>query len=127
MGSSESWVYLNPAGKLMMHVENDGHRYLRRGPEASDTEVTLEELRQYPRLYEEANELLTQAKKNDKNIIPFKGRYFEDQFYDDLVATIRGADVSQICSLLAAAHDTDVLDAIATQLREGVEYERTRT
>jgi hypothetical protein len=57
MGSSEAWIYLNAAGKLILHVENDGPRVLRHGLESSDTEATLEELRQYPRLYEKANPL----------------------------------------------------------------------
>jgi len=33
MGASESWVYLKD-GVLMLHVENDGPRFLRHGPEA---------------------------------------------------------------------------------------------
>jgi hypothetical protein len=47
----------------------------------------------------------------------------EELDYDDLVSTIAGADVSQIVSLLAAAHDVDVLAAIATELRELVEWD----
>jgi hypothetical protein len=48
-------------GVLMMHVENDGHRFLRRGPEAVDYPVTLAELERYPTLYEEAKALLEDA------------------------------------------------------------------
>ncbi len=63
MSSTESWVYLK-AGKLMLHVENDGHRFLRHGPEAFEQEVTLEELGRGTTLYEEAKKLL-QNKSED--------------------------------------------------------------
>jgi hypothetical protein len=54
----ERWVYLKD-GRLMMHEENDGWRYLHRGPEAADWAITLEEVRlQYPSHYEEARKLL---------------------------------------------------------------------
>ena len=46
----------------------------------------------------------------------------EDQYYDDLVTTVRGMSVEQIVSLLAAAHDAGVLSAVATELREFVKY-----
>ena len=57
--SYEKWVYLKD-GKLFMHVENDGARHLRRGPEASDWEVSLddEHLRAYPHLVADAKTLL---------------------------------------------------------------------
>jgi len=58
MGATESWVYLDAEGRLIMRVENDGPRVLRRGPEAADTVVTPEDLRHYPGLYKEAEELL---------------------------------------------------------------------
>jgi len=48
-----------------------------------------------------------------------------EEFYADLVATMRGADASQIVTLLAAAHETEVLDAIATELRELVDRYRS--
>jgi hypothetical protein len=60
MGATESWVFLK-GRQLMLHVENDGPRALRRGLEASDTPVTLEELQQYPQLYKGALELLTRC------------------------------------------------------------------
>jgi hypothetical protein len=58
---------------------------------------------------------------SDEKVIQFashRTRAPEELFYDDLVSTIAGADVSQIVSLLAAAHDVDVLAAIATELGE---------
>ena len=56
----ERWVYVKD-GQLMMHEENDGARFLRRGPEAADWPVTLEEIRlQYPSHYAEACELFNQ-------------------------------------------------------------------
>ena len=58
MSSAESWIYLNDKGEIILHVENDGHRFLRYGAEASDEVVTLEQLKQFPQLYEEALELL---------------------------------------------------------------------
>lgn len=45
----------------------------------------------------------------------------DDDGFDDLVATMREATVPQIVLLLAAAHEADVLAAIATQLREVVD------
>jgi hypothetical protein len=45
----KAWLTINPAGKLIYHYENDGLRYLRRGPESSDEELTLAEaLRRFP-------------------------------------------------------------------------------
>jgi hypothetical protein len=44
----------------MLHVENDGHGFMRRGPEAVDRPVTLAELERFPRLYDEAKELLSE-------------------------------------------------------------------
>jgi len=58
----EAWVYLKN-GKLMEHVENDGHALLRRGREATEREVTLDELRQSPALYVEAVDLLAPTSK----------------------------------------------------------------
>ena len=57
MASTEEWVILRN-GKLFRHVENDAHRFLRRGSEACEYEVTLDQLRQWPRLFEEAVGLL---------------------------------------------------------------------
>ena len=61
---------------------------------------------------------------DSSKIIPLR-RIFRDppdDGYDDLVATIRGASVPQIVSLLAAAHDDEVLAAIATELGELVDH-----
>jgi len=41
--SMERWVFVRD-GKLYLHEENDGPTYLRRGPEASEREITLDEL-----------------------------------------------------------------------------------
>jgi hypothetical protein len=62
MGQSDNcYVRLNPAGKLVLQSGNDAH-YALRHPRAankfSESEVTLEELRQFPSLYREALELL---------------------------------------------------------------------
>jgi hypothetical protein len=56
-GAVESWVYMKD-GVLMIHVENDGPTFLRRGAEAVDRPVTLAELEHFPRLYAEAKALL---------------------------------------------------------------------
>jgi hypothetical protein len=46
--SWEGWLSLN-AGKLIYHYEDDGHRYLRRGVERMDEELTLEQaLERFP-------------------------------------------------------------------------------
>jgi hypothetical protein len=65
MGSTESWVYINGDGALVLHTENDGWRFLRRGAEAAERIVTLDELEQYPRLHEEASELLANLAGRD--------------------------------------------------------------
>jgi len=51
--ATERWVYVKN-GKLIHHVENDGYRFLRRGSESDDTPTSLEDLKNNPRLYEEA-------------------------------------------------------------------------
>ena len=57
--SEERWVYINKAGKLILHIENDGASFLRCGAEAVEREVTLEDLQQrYPNQYREAVRLL---------------------------------------------------------------------
>jgi hypothetical protein len=56
MSEVESWVYLKD-GVLMLHVENDGYSYLRRGREAYDKPITLAELEGSPLLHE-ARQLL---------------------------------------------------------------------
>jgi hypothetical protein len=49
--STESWLRRAPDGSLMLHVENDGPRFLRKGAQAQDTPVTLDEaLERYPGL-----------------------------------------------------------------------------
>jgi hypothetical protein len=59
MGSSERWIIVKPDGTLILHSENDGVRYLRKGAEAVDEEVTLEYLKQHhPGLYEDARKEL---------------------------------------------------------------------
>src|SRR5262249_38125121 len=56
--SAERWVYMKD-GVLMLHQENDGYTFMRRGAEAVDEPITLEEVRQhYPLHYEEAKALL---------------------------------------------------------------------
>jgi hypothetical protein len=57
MSTTESWVWLS-GDTLMMHVENDGARVLRRGLDRRDFPVTLEELRSYPQLHSDACRLL---------------------------------------------------------------------
>lgn len=50
---------LNRAGKLILHIENDGAAFLYRGAEAVEQEVTLDYLQQrYPDQYRKAVELL---------------------------------------------------------------------
>jgi hypothetical protein len=63
MGATESWVTVHPDGTIVMHVENDGWRFMRRGPEESDTIVTLEQLKSYPSLYESAKAQLAKLGK----------------------------------------------------------------
>jgi hypothetical protein len=60
VASTEEWIILRN-GKLFLHVENDGPRALRHGIEACEYEVTLGQLREWPRLLKEAMELLGAA------------------------------------------------------------------
>jgi hypothetical protein len=73
--SHEKWVYLKD-GKLFMHVENAGHRYLRHGPEATDWETTLEDahLRAYPPLVADAKVLLAHREAGILNHAPLVRR-----------------------------------------------------
>ena len=58
--SEERSVFVDDKGRLILHVENDGARFLRRGAEAVDTEITLAEMRaSYPGLVKEAEAALT--------------------------------------------------------------------
>lgn len=43
----ERWVIVNEDGSLILHSENDGWAYMKKGPEATDEPVTLEELKNY--------------------------------------------------------------------------------
>jgi hypothetical protein len=45
MSEIERWVFVDNEGRLILHTENDGHAYLRYGPQATDEHITLEELR----------------------------------------------------------------------------------
>jgi hypothetical protein len=67
MGSTESWVLIRDDGTIILHTENDGWTYLRRGPEAVEKTVSLEWLKNHePNRYAEAVKMLKQReeKKN---------------------------------------------------------------
>src|SRR4051812_6656621 len=56
--ATDRWVFLK-GGRLVMCVENDGCTFVRRGAEAYEWPVTLEEVREkYPSLYPRARALL---------------------------------------------------------------------
>ena len=57
MSADDCWI-LWQDGKLILHTENDGPRYMRRGAEPREREVTIEELRGHSRLYGEALKLI---------------------------------------------------------------------
>jgi hypothetical protein len=60
--SEERWGFVDEKGRLMLHTENDGETFLNRGPEAVETEITLDELRaSYPSLIKKAEEALRGA------------------------------------------------------------------
>ena len=62
--SVERWVFVDKAGRLILHVENDGAAFLRRGAEVVGQEVTLKDLEQrYPRQHRQAVELLEEDLK----------------------------------------------------------------
>jgi len=57
--NQERWVFIDKAGRLVLHVENDGAAFLRRGAEITEEVVTLQFLEQrYPSLHREAVRLL---------------------------------------------------------------------
>jgi len=57
----ERWTYISDDGQIVLHEENDGWTFLRRGAEAVETIVTLDELKWgYPGRYEEALKLLAE-------------------------------------------------------------------
>ena len=56
-GQNEAWVKVVD-GKLIRHVENDGYAFMRHGPEADETEITLDDLMKEGRLSEAEIEAL---------------------------------------------------------------------
>lgn len=47
--SREVWFYVNDAGELICHTENDGWTFMRKGSEAYERPMAVEDaLRQYP-------------------------------------------------------------------------------
>ena len=65
--NQERWVFIDKAGRLVLHIENDGAAFLRRGAEVSEEVVTLEFLRQrYPKQYWEAVRLREERSKHGK-------------------------------------------------------------
>jgi hypothetical protein len=44
--TAEEWIVIQPDGSMILHHENDGPRFLRRGPEATDRPITLAEARE---------------------------------------------------------------------------------
>jgi hypothetical protein len=59
MGARERWIFLGDDGQLMMREENDGPVFLRRGAEAVEWPITLDEIKStYPAHYEYALELM---------------------------------------------------------------------
>jgi len=49
--TSESWLVVYPDGRVRYHFENDGWRYVNRGPEAEDKWLTPDEVRDLGRSY----------------------------------------------------------------------------
>lgn len=45
MGARERWVSVRDDGTIIMHEENDGAVFLRKGPESVEWVVTLDELK----------------------------------------------------------------------------------
>jgi len=46
MGAFEQWVFVDKQGRIIEHVENDGPRFFRKGPEAENRVVTPEYVKQ---------------------------------------------------------------------------------
>jgi hypothetical protein len=51
--AEERWLKVYPDGRIVLHIENDGAAFLRRGAEAVERTITREELRRYSTLLEE--------------------------------------------------------------------------
>ena len=65
--NQERWVFIDKAVRLILHIENDGAAFLRRGAEVVEQEVTLEYLQQrYPSQHREAVKLLGGRSRNGK-------------------------------------------------------------
>lgn len=63
VGATESWIVIRN-DKLLIHTENDGASYLRRGAEIEEIPTTLGCLQRCrPTLYEEAVKEILTAKK----------------------------------------------------------------
>lgn len=62
---SERWIIVKPDGSLILHEENDGAVFLRKGPQASEKIITLDEVPQH-RLKEVAADALAQLAKQSK-------------------------------------------------------------
>jgi hypothetical protein len=56
--STERWVYLHDNGQIILHEENDGWTFMRRGAEATEREITLDELKNYSPHYENGLKLI---------------------------------------------------------------------
>jgi hypothetical protein len=54
--STERWVIVKEDGTILLHEENDGWTFMRRGAEATERVIALEELKKSysPRHYEDA-------------------------------------------------------------------------
>jgi hypothetical protein len=58
-GQTKSWLRIYPSGRIEYHVENDGYRFMRRGPEASDEWIDLDHLKNHwPHLFGEVEAAL---------------------------------------------------------------------
>ena len=65
--TEERWVFIDKTGRLILHIENDGVAFLRRGAEVTEQVVTLEFLRQrYPKQYSEAVRLREERPRHGK-------------------------------------------------------------
>ena len=64
MSADDTWVEVQETGKILVHTENDGWRFMRLGPEHRSREISLDEVKQiYPHYYPQVVKRLAEITK----------------------------------------------------------------
>jgi len=63
MTARDKWISVTDEGKILLKSENDGWAFMRKGPQATEEEITLETVKNYyPKYYDRVIEELSQLK-----------------------------------------------------------------